>query len=62
MDWMCFIVGLAPIWIPLAVLVILPPLLRWDDRRRQRAKDRSGFEVKLTESSSVTAKKENDHG
>jgi hypothetical protein len=43
--WMCFVVGFAPLWLPVLVMVALPPLLRWDDARRKRAKQRPGFDV-----------------
>jgi len=46
-PWICVAVVLMPLWIPLGVLFVLRPLLKWDDERRRRNKQRSGFEVKV---------------
>jgi len=35
-GWVCLVVALAPLWLPVLVMVALPPLLRWDDARRNR--------------------------
>jgi hypothetical protein len=62
-DWICLMIGLMPLWIPLLVLFGLRPLLKWDDARRARRKQSPGFEVKLNSGGEPeTKKKENDHG
>jgi len=48
-DWACVTVALMPLWLPVLVLLVLPPLLRWDDARRNKIKNRPGFPVKQPE-------------
>lgn len=63
MELGCWIILMAPFWIPLAVWFILRPLLKWDDERRRRMSERRGFEVKPTSGESPGSReKDNDHG
>jgi hypothetical protein len=64
-PWLCLLVVLTPLWIFLAVFFVLRPLLKWDDERRRRNRQREGFEVKTTTGGAerpVLREREIDHG
>ena len=45
-EWAALILVFMPLWLPVLILLILPRVLRWDDARRQRMKNRPGFPVR----------------
>jgi len=62
-GWICLAVVLTPLWIVLGVLFVLRPLLKWDDERRRRNKERAAFDVKQTTGEApVLREAKNDHG
>ena len=62
-GWICLAVVLTPLWIVLGVFFVLRPLLKWDDERRRRNRERAAFEVKQTTGEKpVLREAKNDHG